>query len=102
MTTSWCISINGGVWGNRHRSADETIAEVQQIVDRAKESVAYLAKHAPRHDGHNLWLNKWHRFTDDGRELWNLQPSVVEVGAGSTVHAKGPIIARWVGGERVL
>lgn len=92
----WCIAKNGAVWGNRHKSAEDTIAEVQSMIDRAKETVA-------RSPGYRSeWLTYMVEFDDTGRSVWTAKPSVVEVEAGSTVYAKGPVIARWIGGERVL
>ena len=90
----WCIAKRGAVWGNRHKSAEDTIAEAQQIIDRAKETVAL----GYRSD----WLTYMVEFDDTGKSVWTPKSTVVEIEVGSTVYAKGPIIARWVGGERVL
>lgn len=92
----WCIAKRGAVWGNRHKSAAETIAEVQLMLDRSKEAVA-------RTPGYRCdWLTYMVEFDDTGKQVWTEKSTVVEIEVGSTVYAKGPIIARWVGGERVL
>ena len=41
-------------------------------------------------------------FDDTGKQVWTEKPTVVEIEVGSTVYKKGPVIARWIGGERVL
>lgn len=91
----WCIAKGGAVWGNRHKSAEDTIAEAQRIIDGAKEAFA-------RSGYRSEWLTYRVEFDDTGKQVWTEKPTVVEIEVGSTVHAKGPIIARWVGGERVL
>ena len=92
----WSIARHGAVWGNRYKSAEDTIAEVQGILDRAKEAIARTPGY--RSD----WLTYMVEFDDTGKSMWTPKPMVVEVEAGSTVYKKGPVIARWVGGERVL
>jgi hypothetical protein len=92
----WCIARNGAVWGNREKSAEATIAEAQQIIDHAKEAVA-------RSPGYRSdWLTYMVEFDDTGKQVWTPKPVVVEIEVGSTVYKRGPIIARWIGGERVL
>ncbi len=93
----WCIARNGAVWGNRHKSAEDTIAEVQLMIDRAKESEHRSPKYS------SGWISYLVEWDDNGRNTWTKrQPYIVEIEVGSTVHAKGPVIARWIGGERVL
>jgi len=92
----WSIAKGGAVWGNRFKSAEATIAEVQLMLDRSKEAVA-------RTPGYRCdWLTYMVEFDDTGKSAWTPKPTVVEVEAGSTVYKKGPVIARWIGGERVL
>jgi hypothetical protein len=95
MPQTWTICINGFAWGNRHRSAEETIAEVQRILDDDRATVARLPKY------HSSWLTKWVRFNDAGIEIPTPKPATVTIEEGSTVYKTGPVIARWIGGERV-
>lgn len=92
----WCIAKGGAVWGNREKSAEATIAEAQQIIDRAKEAVARTPGYRSE------WLTYFVEFDDTGKQVWTPKPTVVEIEVGSTVYKKGPVIARWIGGERVL
>jgi len=91
----WSIVKNGAVWGNRHKSAEATIAEVEEILARAKEAES-------RSTGYKSgWLSYMVEFDDEGKSQWTKKPLTITIEAGSTVYYQGPVIARWVGGERV-
>ena len=93
----WCIATQGAVWGNRYKSAADTIAEVELMVTRAKEAEA----HCPAYKSD--WLTrKYQGFDDNGKTAVVTRPVTIEIEVGSTVYFKGPVIARWVAGERVL
>jgi hypothetical protein len=93
----WSIVKNGAVWGNRHRSAEDTIAEVEQMLARDKEAEA----RCPKYD--SGWISYLVEWDDEGRNTWTKRvPMTITIEAGSTVYYQGPVIAKWVGGERVL
>jgi len=94
------ISKNGAVWssGRPPVTLDTMVAEVERMIAFDKESIAKYGRKA-----HALWVVGWYQgFDDNGLSAVVSRPATVEIEQDSTVHHKGPVLARWVGGERVL
>jgi hypothetical protein len=96
----WTILLGGAAWGNRHKSEADTIAEVDRILS------CHLAGDYgdPKVGNDWSWVTRGrHAWDDQGRDIgYKPHPIAVEVWRGMNVNHRGTLVARWIGGERVL
>lgn len=96
----WTICLQGAAWGNRSMSEAKTIEEVEQTLARHKAG-DYGDPAKPR--DYSWLLYSRHEWDEQGKDIgWQPVPVRVEVWRGMNINFRGALVARWVGGERVL